>query len=81
MVLRDAILHRRNLFGFRVDVRKAFDSVSHSWLVEMFYIHRFPEKLIEIITNIISKWNVVINIPVKDGIKTSSGTLQLQARH
>ena len=71
MVLRDAILHRRNLFGFWIDVRKAFDSVSHSWLMEMFIIHRFPVKLIGIITNIFSKWNVIINIPVKEGVKES----------
>ena len=71
MVLRDAILHSRNLFGYWVDVKKAFDSVSHSWLIEMFIIHRFPIKLIEIIKNIISKWCVIINIPVKDGTKES----------
>ena len=71
MVLRDAVLHRRNLFGYWVDVRKAFDSVSHSWLIEMFMIHRFPVKLIQIISNIISKWCVVIVIPVKDGNKES----------
>ena len=53
-------------------MRKVFDSVSHSWLIEMFNIHRFPVKLIEIVTNIISKWNVIINIPVNDGIKASS---------
>ena len=67
MVLRDAILHQRNLLGLWIDVRKAFDSVSHSWLIEMLIIHRFPVKLIEIITDIIIKWSVIINIPVKEG--------------
>ena len=37
----------------------------------MFLIHRFPVKLIDIITNIIGKWSVIINIPIKDGIKES----------
>ena len=44
MVLRDAKLHHRNLFCYWIDVRKAFDSVSHSWLIKMLEIHRFPNK-------------------------------------
>ena len=69
--MRDAVLHKRNLFCYWVDVRKAFDSVSHSWLIKMLYIHRFPKKLIEIFKCIMSNWNVQIAIPVENGFKLS----------
>ena len=70
-VMRDAVLHHRNLFCFWIDVRKAFDSVSHSWLIKMLEIHRFPRKLVTIFISIMKSWSVYIQIPVKDGYKQS----------
>ena len=80
--MRDAVLHNRNLFCFWIDVRKAFDSVSHGWLIKMLEIHRFPRKLVTIFISIMKCWNVYIQIPVKEGYKDSrniqllSGILQ-----
>ena len=71
MVMRDAVLRQRNLFCYWIDVRKAFDSVSHSWLVKMLKIHRFPKKFVAIFTRIMESWSVTIQIPVKDGHKLS----------
>ena len=65
--MRDAVLHRRNLYCFWIDVKKAFDSVSHSWLVRLLEIHRFPRKLIVIFKNIMSNWRVTIQIPTEQG--------------
>ena len=82
MVQRDAILHRRNLFTTWIDVRKAFDSVSHSFLIEILKIHRFPEKIVLAVKNIIETWNIVLVIYLKDGavestpIELSNGELQ-----
>ena len=53
MVQRDAILHKRNLFTTWIDVKKAFDSVSHSFLIEILKIHRLPTRIVSTITNII----------------------------
>ena len=82
MVQRDAILHKRNLITTWIDVRKAFDSMSHSFLIEMLRIHRFPEKIVLAVKNIIETWNIVLIIPLKDGpvettpIELSNGELQ-----
>ena len=66
MVVRDATLHRRNLFTTWIDVKKAFDSVSHSFLLESLKIHRLPDKIISVVENIIHMWNIVLVIPIKD---------------
>ena len=71
VVLRDAVLHQKNLFCYWIDVKKAFDSVSHTWLIEMLKIHRFPEKLVNIFRSIVNNWCVKIQIPVVDGYKES----------
>ena len=82
MVLRDARLHNRNLFCFWVDVRKAFDSVSHSWLIAMLSLHRLLSKLVELIVNIIQNWNFTLAIPTKEGdietdnIRLTNGIMQ-----
>ena len=82
MVQRDAILHKRNLITTWIDVRKAFDSVSHSFLIEMLRIHRFPEKIVLAVKSIIETWNIVLVIQLKDGpvettpIELSNGELQ-----
>ena len=81
-VLRDAQINYRNLSCGWVDITKAFDSVSHSWLKKMLEIHRIPTKLCATIENLIEKWSVVIKVPTTDGtkltrkIKFNSGELQ-----
>ena len=72
MVLRDARFHHRNLFCYWIDVRKAFDSVSHSWLIKMLVIHRFPNKFVKLFTCIMENWSVRISIRVKDGYVESN---------
>ena len=43
MVCQDSQRGRRNISMAWIDVRKAYDSVSHNWLWEMFSVHRFPQ--------------------------------------
>ena len=82
MVQRDANMNKRNLFTFWIDVKKAFDSISHSWLLEMLMLHRFPDKIVKIVEKIINQWNIVLVIPVETGnveskvIKLTNGELQ-----
>ena len=82
MVLRDAILHKKNLFTTWIDVRKAFDSISHSFLIEMLKIHRFPDKIVRAVKNIIETWNIVLVIQLENGpvestpIELNNGALQ-----
>ena len=81
-IIRDAIIHHRNLSVAWLDVRKAFDSLSHSYLKKMITIHRFPEKLTKALWTIMENWFVRIDIPTTDGtiqsriIVFSNGELQ-----
>ena len=43
MVCQDSRNRRKNASMAWIDVRKAFDSVSHKWLLEMMLLHTFPE--------------------------------------
>ena len=67
MVLKDAHDNKRNLSCCWVDVRKAYDSLSHSWMKKMLQIHRFPIKLQRIIGEIMNKWNTVLVVPLENG--------------
>ena len=82
MVLTDAHDNRRNLACAWVDVKKAYDSLSHSWIEKMLEIHRFPSKLRACISNIMKAWNVVLVVPLEQGdvlsepIPIANGVLQ-----
>lgn len=82
MVLNDARDNRRNLECGWVDVRKAYDSLSHVWIKRMLQIHRFPKRLTNIISNIIDSWNIRLMIPLEndyymsDPIAMRNGVLQ-----
>ena len=65
MVLKDAHDGKRNLACCWVDVRKAYDSLSHSWMKRMLQIHRFPTKLQITIGKIMSAWNIELAIPLE----------------
>ena len=66
MVLKDARDKLRNLACVWVDVRKAYDSLSHSWALKMLEIHKFPTKLQNVIREIMSNWNTVLIVPLED---------------
>ena len=54
-----------------VDVRKAYDSVDHGWLREMFTVHRFPVWLCKVITKLSASWNTRISVRTAQGVETS----------
>ena len=56
-----------NVFCYWVDVRKAVDSASHSWLIKMLEVHRLPSELVKLFKCIMENWSVRIWIPVRDG--------------
>ena len=43
-----------------IDVRKAYDSVSHKWLLKMITIHRFSPWICRTISNLTRTWNTRI---------------------
>ena len=44
-----------------VDVRKAFDTIDHRWLGEIYELHRFPRLLGVAIGRLSSTWNTISN--------------------
>ncbi|PFX11816.1 Retrovirus-related Pol polyprotein from type-1 retrotransposable element R2 [Stylophora pistillata] len=62
---------RRNLSMAWVDVRKAYDSVDHKWLKEMFALHRFPTWIGNLIARLCGRWNTKITAVTKQGVETS----------
>ena len=43
-----------------IDVAKAYDSVDHGWLSEMFTLHRFPMWFAEVMEKLANSWNTRI---------------------
>ena len=71
MVCQDCQRGRRNLSMEWIDVRKAYDSVDHHWLREMFSLHRFPKWIGNLIERLSTKWNTRITVRKKRGVETS----------
>ena len=65
-----------------MDLKKAFDSVSHPWLFRCLESHGNPVVLIDFIKNIVKTWEISIEINTKNGeekietIKVNRGILQ-----
>ena len=82
MVLEDAQFSLKNLTCTWVDLKKAFDSVSHPWLFRCLECHGVPVVLIDFIKNIVKTWEISIEINTKNGkekietIKVNRGILQ-----
>ena len=54
-----------------VDVRKAYDSVNHRWLNEMFSLHCFPKWIRNVVARLTGKWNTKISVRTLQGADTS----------
>ena len=53
-ILNDTRKHRQNLITVWLDIKKAFDSVPHSWLIQALKLAQVPQKVvnaIETLTN------------------------------
>lgn len=75
-VLDDAQFNRKNITYVWVDVKKAFDSVSHKWLELCLDHHGLPTKLTALIKNIVKKWEIILEVTTKDG-KDKIGPISL----
>ena len=72
MLCLDSQRGRRNVSMAWIDVRKAYDSVDHSWLREMFSLHRFPKWIGRLIARLSDKWrNTRIVIRTQEGLEVS----------
>ena len=71
MVSDDSTRERRNLSMVWIDVKKAYDSVDHKWLVKMMSVHRFPEWVGKVVRGLCSSWNTRIVAKTKQGSEMS----------
>lgn len=72
MVLNDARSNSRNLSCAWIDIRKAYDNLSHQWIIKTLNIHRIPTKLSNTIQNIVKSWSVKLMIPTQSNLTESS---------
>ena len=71
MVTLDCHRGKRNLSMAWVDVRKAYDSVDHTWLAKVMRIHRFRKWLCGTISHLAVSWNTKIVAVTKQGPEIS----------
>ena len=71
MIMDEVRKHRRNLFVMYFDYRKAFDSISHTWLFEALRLAKVPEQLINIIRNLTQKWSTKVGLQTKESISVT----------
>ena len=71
MVTQDCHRRNRNLCMAWIDVRKAYDSVSHKWLLKMMTIHRFSLWICRTISNLTRTWNTRIIVRTSRGHEQS----------
>ena len=71
MVTLDCHRGKRNLSMAWVEVRKAYDSVDHTWLAKVMRIHRFPKWLCGTISHLAACWNTKIVAVMKQGPEIS----------
>ena len=62
MVSDEVIKNRRNLVTVWLDYKKAFDSVPHSWIIESLKLAKIPDKIIDVIKMLMSKWRTKIHL-------------------
>ena len=56
----------RNLYTAYSDYRKAFDSVSHSWLINVLQIYKLDPQTINSLQQLMKKWTTSIQVKVKN---------------
>ena len=65
-ILKEVRLMRRNLVTVWLDYRKAFDSISHSWLLHALKLAKLPNHLLMAIKNLTKSWYTKLNLNCKD---------------
>ena len=57
---------RRCLTTVRLDFKKAFDSVPHSWLIYALKLAKVPPDIINAISNLTDCWYTILNLQGKN---------------
>ena len=68
-ILEDCINNHKNLSCAWYDVRKAYDSVSHQWILKCPEIHRVPKNLCDFIQRLIISRNITSEVRTDKGLE------------
>ena len=75
MIYDQVTSDRRSLGVAWLDYKKAFDSVPHSWILASLCIAKIPAKIINTISNLMTKWKTRLTV---HGEMTSIETEELE---
>ena len=81
-VMEEISKHHRSAFCMWLDYRKAYDSISHEWLIKCLELAKVPPELVKSIDNLTKLWEVKISLRTQnetvetEKIKYSKGLLQ-----
>ena len=70
-ILKDDTKNNKNLSSTWIDVEKAFDSVSHVWLIEVLKMQKINEKLVAFVENVMKSWTISLEL------RTSAGNQEI----
>lgn len=82
IVTEDAKRKKGSLYFAYIDYKKAFDSVPHTWLIEVLQLYKIDNHIKEFLTHAMAKWNtqLLLNTPKKQidagGIEIKRGIFQ-----
>ena len=71
MVCNDSRTSRKKVSMAWIDVRKAFDSVIHEWLLDMMFLHKIPSWLCNTVKRLCQSWNTKITVRTRQEMETS----------
>ena len=66
-VLEDASKFKKNLSCLWIDTKKAFDIVSHQWLIQVLNLHRINSRIISLIESIMRAWKIRLEVITDKG--------------
>ena len=66
IVLNEVRKQRRNLYTVWLDYAKAFDSISHSWMLQALRLAKIPENIVIMIEKLSKLWPTIVTIKGDD---------------
>ena len=66
-ILENAKRNRKNLLCTWIDIQKAYDSVSHNWLIRILEMHGLERTMIKILEKIVKTWETTIEVTTYNG--------------
>ncbi|XP_075975709.1 uncharacterized protein LOC142976307 [Anticarsia gemmatalis] len=75
VVLKQVQKTKSNLFSMYIDYKKAYDSVPHTWLVQVLEIYKIHPTIVTFLKTIMTQWSTVLKLT------TSNESIETQPIH